>query len=357
MSEYQGGIAQGITEPVALARISRKSLASVSGSDRAIAPLVSVCIVNWNCRELLRSCLHSLLKQQQGVPLEVIVVDNASRDGAADMVAREYPQVRLLKNETNLGFARANNQAVKMSRGRYLFFLNNDTVVPARTLIKLVEHLQKHPEAIMVGPRLRDDKGDIQMSYRRRPTIATFLHRTLLLRWTGLFRGKYQAYRREAPWPRDAKTGQLVEVLMGAALLVDREEFARLGGWDEDFTFGGEDMELCYRANQHGTVVYLPHVEITHLGRASTRRNIAFASTQIAIGFAQYFRKSGATRAALFGYKLAVTLDAPLQFICKGCQYLIRRLLGRREQAEQSLNVLRGLVPFMCQGLWEFWRA
>jgi N-acetylglucosaminyl-diphospho-decaprenol L-rhamnosyltransferase len=314
-----------------------------------------VCIVNWNCRELLRGCLDSLLNEGQGVSLEVIVVDNASEDGAAAMVAREFPQVRLIQNRVNAGFARANNQAARIARGRFLFFLNNDTVVPEQALIRLVDYLDTHCEAVMVGPCLRDGRGKVQISYRLRPTIATFLHRTLLLRWTGWFRRHYQAYRRELL--ADARAVRPVDVLMGAALLVRRDEFMRLGAWDEDFAFGGEDLELCHRAQQRGQVVYLPKVEITHLGRASTRRNIGYASTRIAVGFAQYFRKSGATPAALLGYKLAITLDAPIQLVIRGGQYLLRRLRGRREQAAQSLTSVRGIAAFMCTGLWRFWRA
>jgi len=321
------------------------------------ACLVSVCIVNWNCRELLRGCLESLLHRDQGASLEVIVVDNASSDGAADMVARAFPQVHLIQNQVNVGFARANNQAAHHARGRYLFFLNNDTSVPAHTLMKLVDYLQRHPDAVLVGPGLRDGRGRRQISHRQRPTIATFLHRTLLLRWTGLFRGKYRAYRRETANPNVAREGWAVDVLMGAALLARRDEFSRLGGWDEDFIFGGEDLELCYRANRRGSVVYLPNVEITHYGRASTRANIAYASTQIAIGFVQYFRKSGAGPWALFGYKLAITLDAPLQILIKGTQSLIRHLQGRHQQAEQSWTVVRGVGAFLCKGIGRFWRA
>ena len=315
-----------------------------------------MCIVNWNCRELLRGCLRSLLEEDQGVRLEVIVVDNASHDGAADMVSGEFPQVHLLRNQTNAGFSRANNQAARRARGRYLFFLNNDTVVPPHTLRRLVRHFVRNPQAMLMGPRLRDGHGKVQMSYRRQPTIATFLHRTLLLRWTGLFRSNYQAYRREHFTP-PRNGGQAVDVLMGAALLVRRVDFQHLGGWDEDFAFGGEDLELCHRAHRFGQVVYVPQVEITHYGRASTRQNIAYASTQIAVGFTQFFRKSGASRFALLGYKLAVTLDAPLQLVVKGGQYLWRRLLGKTKRAEQSGTALRGVAAFLVWGLVRFWRA
>src|SRR5437762_4353250 len=100
---------------------------------------VTVCIANWNCRALLRACLESLHDQPQGVRVETVVVDNASHDGAADMVARDFPEVLLVRNAQNVGFARANNQAAARAGGRYLLFLNNDTVVPAGALRRLVE--------------------------------------------------------------------------------------------------------------------------------------------------------------------------------------------------------------------------
>ncbi len=234
------------------------------------APLVSVCIVNWNCCALLNGCLRSLLEQAQGASLEVIVVDNGSSDGAADMVAERFPGVVLLRNDHNIGFARANNQAARRARGHYLFFLNNDTIVPAHTLGKLVAYLNEHPETLVVGPRLCDGSGNVQMSYRRRPTIATFLHRTLLLRWAGLFRKNYRAYRREDP--EQGAEPRAVDVLMGAALLWRRSEFTRLGAWDEAFTFGGEDLELCFRAKRMaGWCTCLPWRSPTLAGPARGR--------------------------------------------------------------------------------------
>ena len=148
--------------------------------------------------------------------LEVIVVDNASTDGAAEMVARAFPRVVLVRNADNVGFARANNQAARLARGRYLFFLNNDTVVPPGALRRLVEYARAHPEIGLLGPRMRDRRGRTQVSCRRRPTVAALLHRTILLRWTGCSARAYRRYR-----SRDAAADQArpVEVLMGAALL------------------------------------------------------------------------------------------------------------------------------------------
>ena len=103
--------------------------------------------------------------------------------------------------------------------------------------------------------------------------------------------------------------------------------------------------------------MYLPEVEITHLGRVSTKQHIAFACTKIHVGFAQYLRKSGCGFWGLFLYKLAISLDTPLQLAVKGAQYLTRRLLGQRREAEESLTVLRGLWPFLWRGLGAFWKA
>jgi GT2 family glycosyltransferase len=315
---------------------------------------VSVCIANWNCREMLRACLASLAEEAQGVAVEVIVIDNASTDGAADMVAREFPDVVLHRNATNVGFARANNQAAELARGRYLFFLNNDTVVPRGVLRRLLDYCAANPGVGMVGPRLRDGAGRVQVSYRQRPTLTTFLHRTCLFRWTGLLKRSYLTYRRQKFDPNATRS---VEVLMGAAMFLPREVFFTCGAWDEDFAFGGEDIELSARVSRHYDLVYLPNVEITHYGRVSTRQHIGFASTNMAIGFARYLRKSGCSRAGLVFYKLVVTLDAPLVLADKAVQYFWRRLWGRKEQARKTLLALRGAGHFLLKGLVPFWRA
>jgi GT2 family glycosyltransferase len=315
---------------------------------------VTVCIANWNCRELLRACLESLHDQPQGLRLETVVVDNASADGAPEMVARDFPEVVLVRNRTNLGFSRANNQAASRSRGRYLLFLNNDTVVPANALAPLVDFLEAHPDVGLLGPRLRDPGGRTQVSYRQLPTLAALLHRTYLLRWTGLFRFAYRSYRREH---FDPTRTQRVPVLMGAAVLLPRHVFDECGGWDEDYTFGGEDIDLSARVGRRYQVVYHPHIEITHHGRVSTRLNASYSLPNVAVGYVRYLRKSGASPAALLLYKLAITLDTPLHLAVKTLQYVMRRLRGRPWSAEKSLLAARGLWHFLRHGIRTFWKA
>jgi GT2 family glycosyltransferase len=313
-----------------------------------------VCVVHRDGAALLRGCLESLLDRPQGAALEVVVVDNDSADDSAGMVAREFPEVVLVRNGVNRGYAAGNNQAARRARGRYLFFLNNDTVVPPGSLGRLLAYAEAHPEVGLVGPRLRDGEGKVQVSYRSRPTLATLLHRTALVRATGLLRGAYRRHRREQ---FDAHTTRPVEVLMGAALLVRRDRFFAWGGWDEEFPFGGEDLELCARVRRYAEVVYLPEAEVTHFGRASTRRHAGPAAAAIAFGFARYLRRSGTSRPALFLYKAAVTLDAPVQIAVKGLEYLLRRLQGDRPRAEKSARAVRAAVYFLTRGLVQFWRA
>ncbi len=326
---------------------------------RQAAPLpepidVSVCIANWNCRDMLRRCLESLHDQPQGIRLETIVVDNASTDGAADMVAEEFPEVHLVRNAANLGFSRANNQAAAQARGRYLLFLNNDTVVPPDSLRRLFDYAEAHPQVGMIGPRLRDGEGKLQVSYRARPTVATLLHRTSLLRWTGLFRPAYRWYRRQ---DFDPESTREVETLMGAAMFMPRAVFREVGGWDEGYTFGVEDLDLSTRVGRSHALVYHPDVEIIHFGRVSSRQHIGFVSSHMAIGFVRYLRATDTPRLALWGYKLVVTLDAPVQVLGKFVQFLWRCVHRRGRKRENTLLALRGLAHFLTRGLVPFWRA
>src|SRR5262245_40091535 len=315
---------------------------------------ISICIANWNCRDVLRDCLSSLLDYPQGVSVEVIVVDNASSDGAADMVARDFPEIVLLRNATNRGFARASNQAAARARGAYLLFLNNDTVVPPGTLVRLKQFAQQHPEAGMIGPRLRDADGKFQISYRRKPTVAALLHRTAIFRWTGLFSREYREYRRGGFDPHHEGP---VDLLMGAAVLMPRRLFVAGNCWDEDFAFGGEDLELAARIGRRHKVLFTSSVEITHYGRVSSRLNVGFSTESVALGYVHYLRKVGTSRAAVRFYKLAVTLDAPLQLLGKIGQYLGRLAVGRHEKARKSLLAAKGMAHFLFRSLPKFWRT
>jgi GT2 family glycosyltransferase len=314
---------------------------------------VSICIVNWNCRAHLRDCLHSLRAASSEVSLEVLVVDNGSSDGAADMVAETFPEVALIRNHDNLGFSRANNQAARLARGRYLFFLNNDTIVPPGALRAMLDYADAHPEVGVVGPRLRDEHGQAQLSCRSCPTLGAMLHRITWLRWTGLFRQAYYHYRGR---DIDTSTPRPAEVLMGAALFMPRDVFRTCGPWDEGYTFGGEDIDLCERVGRRHPLVYHPAIEILHFGRVSSRQHVGYSFSHTLLGVTRFLRKSGCSRPGLLFYKCALTLDAPLQWLGHAARYSWRRLRGQPLRAAKSRLLLRALSHFLRYGLLPLWR-
>jgi GT2 family glycosyltransferase len=180
------------------------------------------------------------------------------------------------------------------------------------------------------------------------------MHRISLVRWTGLYRRAYADYRRETFSPEGIRP---VEVLMGAAVMLPREVFQACGGWDERYRFGGEDLDLSTQVGRIRPLVYVGTIEVVHLGRVASRKNVGFAAPNVAIGYVHYFRKSGAHARQLLVYKLLVTLDAPLQLLGKLSQGLVRQLRGDRGKAGKSWESARGASQFLCRELVRFWKA
>jgi GT2 family glycosyltransferase len=270
------------------------------------------------------------------------------------MIVQDFPHVRLIRNADNVGFARGSNQAAQQARGQYLFFLNNDTIVPREALSRLVAFARANPRAGLIGPRLCDASGRIQCSARARPTVAALLHRLTWLRWTGLFRSAYRRYRGRNANPN---TTRPVEVLMGAALLMPRKIYRAVGGWDEHYTFGGEDIDLCVRVGRQFEVLYHPAVRVVHLGRISSRRHTGYASAHTVVGITRSLRQTGTSGLVLTMYKLAYTLDLPLRTLCLTGQYWSSKIRGQTQTAERARQDLVGIAYFVRHRLGAFWRA
>ena len=237
---------------------------------------ISIIIVNLNTRALLHECLHSVFANAGPLSLDVIVVDNGSSDGSADMVVAEFPRVRLVRNAHNEGFARPNNTGMRMADGRHIMLLNSDTVVQPRALEAMSQFLDTHADAGACGPMLLYPDGRIQQSAKGFPTLFThlcdmfFLDR--LLPYSRLFgKGEMRYFDYEHPAP--------VDHLMAAAFLVRREVLAGVGLLDEDFAIYYNDMDWCYRMKRRGWAVwYVPDARITHyLGSTVGNVNRRFA--------------------------------------------------------------------------------
>ncbi len=229
--------------------------------------------------------------------------------------------------------------------------MNNDTVVPPLALRELHNYAEAHLEAGLIGPRLVDANGRRQISFRRKPSLAALLHRTMLLRWTNLFKPSYESYRR-THFREEEECA--VEVLMGAALLIRRELFHDCGRWDEGFRFGVEDVELSVRVGKTHQLIYLPRVEVLHHGRISSRSNVTFVAPNLLIGYVHYFRKTGESNLAITAFKLFISLDAPLQALFRYIQYSWRTLFGCPKKAARCRENARGLWHFVRYDLGRF---
>lgn len=316
-------------------------------------PDLSICIVNWNGRQMLRNLLASIAATCDGLNCEVIVADNASADGSADMIASEFPEVKLIRNSQNFGFARGNNQAAAVATGRMLLFLNNDTVVLPGALRALAGFLDEHPDVAAVGPRLIGSDGKPQWTGRSLPTLRALLHQVMLLKWTGLFKTAYRRYRKGNFHPDQSGP---VEQLAAAALLVRMEHNAGCGGWDEGFLFGVEDVDYCARLSRFGSIFYLAEASIHHLGRISSRANRSFVYRGYECGYARYLAKHHGRRASMI-YKVLVTLDMPLRIGILGLQTIWAWVCVNPERARHHGQRLNAAAGFFFHSLLRFWRA
>jgi GT2 family glycosyltransferase len=225
---------------------------------------ISICIVTLNCWGVLEACLESLAKTDPAVSHEVILVDNASKDGTPALVRRHFPDVRLLENARNVGFTRATNQAIAESSGRYILWLNPDTVLRRESLLRLLEFLEDRPEVGIVGPKVLNEDGSFQPQCRRGlPTPSASLFYMLGLH--RLFPGnpRFGAYLL-THLPVDQPSP--VAAVSGCCLMARREVWQEIGCLDEDIFGFGEDVEWCVRARKAGWEVwYRPESVIVHL--------------------------------------------------------------------------------------------
>ncbi|MBT6691505.1 glycosyltransferase family 2 protein [Candidatus Parcubacteria bacterium] len=230
-------------------------------------PEVSVIIVNWKVRPLLEKCLDSIIANSEGVDIEIILVDNDSRDGTSEMVMAEYPQVRMIALPRNHGFAAANNLALKQARGKYLFLLNPDTRVTPEFFPKMLTYLKEHPDVGIVGPKILNFDRSLQLSVRRFPDLLSQILILLKLK-NVMVDNKFLAHYLFGDF--DYEKEQPVDQIMGAAMLIRREVLDEVGVFDQKFFIWFEEVDICKRAHKAGFVVqYYPGVQIIHYGGSS----------------------------------------------------------------------------------------
>jgi GT2 family glycosyltransferase len=292
---------------------------------------VSVIIVNWNTRRLLEQCLSSLSKCADGVQLEVIVVDNASEDDSVQYVAQHFPEVRLIHNSVNRGFAAANNQGLAIAKGRNILFLNSDTIVHQGALKAMAKLLDNTPDVGLCSCRLLNEDGSIQPNVHHFPSFGAMLQRYTIFKHPGLFKAARAFYKmRDFPYDKTVPVDQV----MGAVLMVKKELLEQIGNMDEKLFFYFEETDLCYRVKQAGFKVYFtPDGEITHIGRASSA---LLGSHKVHAMFFKsmfhYFRKTkGKVKTFLFSclFKPGVCLYMLCEMILGFCSVVVFWCLRR----------------------------
>jgi N-acetylglucosaminyl-diphospho-decaprenol L-rhamnosyltransferase len=226
---------------------------------------ISIIIVSWNTVALLKECLSSVLKSLQNIEKgELIVVDNNSSDNSVFLLEQEFPQARLIKNDSNLGFSKANNQGIVACKGRYLLLLNSDTIVNDNLLPNLIEFMDEHPDAGACGVRLIRPDGTTQpFGFGNDPTLGYLIERVLT---------SYILHKPLHNWSPD----KVIESdwVSGACLMLRSEVIHHTGPLDENIFMYFEDNDLCLRIRKAGWKVYYnPHISVMHLGGQSLIKN------------------------------------------------------------------------------------
>ncbi len=227
---------------------------------------LSVVILNYNVRYFLQQCLYSVQRAVESLDAEIIVIDNNSKDDSCRMVKELFPTVRLLENKENVGFSKANNQAVAVAKGEYVCILNPDTVVAEDTFTRTLDFAQRHPEMGILGVHLIDGTGNfLPESKRNIPTPLISLKKVL---------GSGSSYYANHLSPED--TGE-VAVLVGAFMILKRSLYNSVGGFDEDYFMYGEDIDFSYSIAQAGYKnYYLGDVKVLHYKGESTQKDLKY---------------------------------------------------------------------------------
>ncbi|PIR97414.1 MAG: glycosyl transferase family 2 [Candidatus Doudnabacteria bacterium CG10_big_fil_rev_8_21_14_0_10_41_10] len=223
---------------------------------------LSIIIVNYNTKDLLKKCLKSVFASQASSTFEVLVSDNASRDGSIEMVKREFPQVRLIENKSNLGFSKANNVALRQAQGQYFLLLNSDTEVYPDTFNLSIKRMEQDENIGILGCKVKLPDGSLDKACRRRFPNP----KNSFLRLFGL--KKFSDYNIEGSIDQE----QEVDAVMGAFLMIRKSVVQKVGYLDEDYFMYGEDLDWCWRVKKTGyEVIYFPEAEIVHYKYGSSQ--------------------------------------------------------------------------------------
>lgn len=321
---------------------------------------ITVSIISYNTKDLLRACLNSIYRNREGIDYGIIVVENNSSDGSADMVRARFPKVKLIINRENVGFARANNQVIKRSKGKYILLLNSDTVVISDAIRKMVDFMDNHPEAGVVGCRKLNPDLTVQPSVSTLPAAwTTFLsffgvkrlltspqQRKLVAKFFGPFLGK--SIGSYLDWYlKDDRKVRSVDFVTGACFLIRRETIEQVGLLDENFFMYLEDADWCRRIKQEGWGIYIyENAQVIHGVGETFRRGGDIISLERCRSRYYYFQKHHGRKSVLF---LKIIIISAL--LLRGIGLLSLYLLSnnrKKDFVKRRLKSYGEVIKFSC---------
>lgn len=233
---------------------------------------LSIIIVNYNVKEFILNAIQSIYKAKNNLNLEIIVVDNNSSDGSPEIILNTFSEVKVIQNKTNLGFAKANNQGIKIAEGKFLLLLNPDTIVQEDTFTKLIHFLENHPDVGMCGCKILNPDGSLQLACRRSyPSLWVAF--TKITGLSNIF-PKSKLFGKYNLTYLDENQTYEVDAISGSFMFLRREVIDKVKGLDEDFFMYGEDLDFCYRIKQAGyKIFYVHNTSIIHYKGESTKRS------------------------------------------------------------------------------------
>lgn len=293
-----------------------------------VSVTISVIIVSYNTSQLLAACLRTLQAAHADGFAEVIVVDNASSDDTARMLCDDFPWVRLIQNDRNVGFACANNQGLALAHGTYALLLNSDTLVQPNALMRLTEFMASHPNVGVVGAGLLNQDGSVQPSWASFPSLFSELSGANLRKRQPIANANAYAIAYETDW------------VGGACMLARTEAVQQVGGLDESFFMYSEEVDWCYRMKQRGwKVALLPDAQVVHLGGGSADRTSFEQMRLLYDSKIRFFEKHyghAQAQALRYGLALVNSLGIARRWLYHTLQHVWQRLFTTKFSSQTA---------------------
>lgn len=293
-------------------------------------PVVSIVIVNWKTPRLLAGCLQSIYQDESHPELEIWVVDNASGDGSVELLQSKFPAVKLIANQDNVGFARACNQVIPQCSGDYILLLNPDTVVMPGALRAMVDYLNNNVDCGVVGPKILNPDGTLQLACRRSfPSPEASLYRLTYLSYIFPNHPKFARYNLTYAHPDQDLD---VDALSGSCMMVRKDVIKQVGLLDEDIFMYGEDIDWCWRIKENGwRISYHPAAVVFHYHGASSRFRRIGATINLHKGMEVFYRKHmAAHRSAWFNSLVYAGIWFRAALFC--CLSFMQNLLPQKKE-------------------------